>query len=601
MREPPSHTVGELVPPHGGRLKELLVDERRAKELKEEATYLPSWDLTQRQVWDLELLLNGAFSPLEGFMGEADYNSVCEQMRLTDGTTWPIPITLDVTEEFASSLSKGERIALLHPEGMILAIMTVKDIWKPDLQEEAELVYGTRDEAHPGVFRLLRQTKPLYIGGPLEGLELPPHHTFKHLRHTPAELRDIFKGLGWKRIVAFQTRNPMHRAHVELTKRAMSEAEAKLLIHPVVGRTSPGDIDYFVRVRCYQRILKYYPQGTVMLSLLPLAMRMAGPREALWHALIRKNYGCTHFIVGRDHAGPKNYHNGDPFYPPYAAQELAAKYEGELGIQILPFEEMVYVEETGRYMPRSEVPEGKKVSALSGGELRRRLRRGEEIPEWFSYPEVIQELRRAYLPPHLQGFTVFFTGLPSSGKSTIAGILMAKLMEIGTRPVTLLDGDVVRRHLSSELGFSKRDRDINIRRIGFVASEITKNRGIAICAPIAPYRATRREVREMISQYGGFVEVYVATPLEVCEARDRKGLYAKARAGLIKNFTGIDDPYEPPEKAEVVIDTTQMSPEKAAQRVLDYLKEQGYLSLPEADVAAEPERAYAEAEGGDRG
>ncbi len=581
----------KLILPYRGTLKELLVDEPRAKELREELVCLPSWDLTQRQLWDLELLLNGAFSPLEGFLPQGDYRSVLRQMRLQDGTLWPIPITLDVTEELAEKLSKGDRLVLRHPEGVPLAVMTITDIWEPDRREEAQLVYGTDDEAHPGVFRLLHETHPVYLGGPIEGLELPPRHTFKHLRHTPKQLRQLFQERGWTRVVGFQTRNPMHRAHVELTKRAMEDANASLLIHPAVGRTSPYDLDYFTRVRCYQAVLKQYSQDQVQLSLLPLAMRMAGPREALWHAIIRRNYGCTHFIVGRDHAGPRN-NDGKPFYEPYAAQELAKKYEDELGIKILAYEEMVYVEEQGRYFFRSEVPENANVLTLSGTELRRRLRRGEEIPEWFSYPEVVEALQQAYPPPQRQGFTVFLTGLSGAGKSTIAGVLMAKLLELGTRPVTLLDGDIVRRYLSQELGFTKKDREMNVRRVGFVASEITKNGGVAICALIAPYRSIRREVRELISQHGGFVEVYVATPLEVCEARDRKGLYAKARAGLIKNFTGIDDPYEPPENPEVIIDTTQMTPEEAAQRILSYLQEQGYLPRA-ADIAAQPERPYA--------
>jgi len=498
-------------------------------------------------------------------------------MRLADGTLWPIPIPLDVTEEFASQLSEGDRIALRHPEGMILAVMTVTDIWEPDRWEEARYIFSTDDEAHSGVFHLLHQTNPIYLGGTLEGLELPPHHTFRHLRHTPKELRAIFRKLGWTRVVAFQTRNPMHRAHVELTKRAAAEAEANLLIHPVVGRTSPGDVDYFSRVRCYQAVLKYYPEQTTMLSLLPLAMRMAGPREALWHALIRRNYGCTHFIIGRDHAGPRNYRNNELFYPPYAAQELAQRHQEELGIEIIPFEEMVYVEDQGQYLPKSQVPKGARVLALSGTELRRRLREGLEIPPWYSYPEVIDALRQVYPSRSRQGFTVFFTGLSGAGKSTVAQILMAKLMEIGTRPVTLLDGDIVRKYISQELGFSRKDREMNVRRVAFVASEITKNRGIAICALIAPYRAIRREVRQLISQYGGFIEVYVATPLEVCESRDRKGLYAKARAGLIKQFTGIDDPYEPPENPEVVVDTSQMTADEAAHQVLLHLEKEGYI------------------------
>ncbi len=567
----------DLIPPHGGVLKELVVGTRRAVELRREAAYLRSWALTQRQVWDIELLLNGAFSPLNGFLGEEDYASVCERIRLADGSLWPIPVTLDVTEDFAAGIAVGDRVALRHPEGMVLAVLTVADMWRPDFKKEARLVYGTVDEAHPGVFYIFHQTNPVYLGGTLDGLGLPPHHTYQELRHTPAQLRDHFKRLGWKKVVGFQTRNPMHRVHIELTKRAAMQAKANLLIQPVAGRTSPGDVDYFARVRCYQAILRHYSAQTTILILLPLAMRMAGPREAVWHAIIRKNFGCTHFIVGRDHAGPGKDGDGNPFYPPYAAQELVREHEEELGIGIMPFEEMVYVEKLDQYMPVSEVPKDAKVVSLSGTELRHRLREGLEVPSWFSYPEVIGELRRCYPSRSQQGFTIFFTGLSGAGKSTIAQVLMAKLLEIGTRPVTLLDGDIVRKHLSNELGFSKAHRDINIRRIGFVASEITKNRGVAICAPIAPYGATRREVREMVNQYGGFIEVYVSTPLEVCESRDRKGLYAKARAGLIQEFTGISDPYEVPGNPDVVLDTSKVTPEVAAYQVLLHLAEQGFI------------------------
>ncbi|HET6372142.1 MAG TPA: bifunctional sulfate adenylyltransferase/adenylylsulfate kinase, partial [Candidatus Polarisedimenticolia bacterium] len=440
--------------------------------------------------------------------------------------------------------------------------------------------FGTTDDSHPGVFALLHQTNPVCIGGPLEGLELPPHHTFKHLRNTPGELRALFKKLGWNRVVAFQTRNPMHRAHVELTRRAAAETEANLLLHPVVGRTSPGDVDYFARIRCYQAALTHYPEQTTLLSLLPLAMRMGGPREAVWHALIRKNYGVTHFIVGRDHAGPGRDRSGKPFYAPEAARELAEKHEDEIGLKIVGFEEMVYVEDQAQYLPQSEVPASSRVLSLSGTELRRRLREGLEIPEWFSYPEVIGVLRSSYPPRLHQGYTVFFTGLSGAGKSTIANILMAKLMEMGSRPVTLLDGDIVRKNLSSELGFSKEHRDLNVRRIGFVASEITKNRGVAICAPIAPYAVTRRQVREMILQYGGFIEVHVSTSIEVCESRDRKGLYAKARAGLVKHFTGIDDPYETPEHPDVVVDTAATSADEAAQAIILHLEKEGYIGEP---------------------
>jgi len=557
----------------------LLVSPDRAQALKEEAVHLPSWDLTFRQIWDLELLLNGAFAPLKGFLGKADYDGVCSDMRLADGSLWPMPIMLDVTQEVGDSLKSGDRIALRHPEGMVLAVMTVSDVWTADKKAEAQAVLGTTSEEHPAVFDMMRQAHPVYVGGAVEGVELPPHHTFRHLRHTPAELKQEFERLGWHKIVAFQTRNPMHRAHVELARNAAKQIEGNLLIHPVVGLTNPGDVDYFTRVRCYEHVLKHTPAHTAMVSLLPLAMRMGGPREALWHSIIRKNYGCTHFIVGRDHAGPRDK-SGKPFYGPYDAQELVAKHADEVGIGLVPFEEVVYNESKGEYMPRSEVAEGENVLDLSGTELRRRLKEGSDIPSWFSYPEIIEELRNRYPSRARQGFTLFMTGLSGAGKSTIANIVVAKLMEIGTRPVTLLDGDLVRKNLSSELGFSKEHRDLNIRRIGFVASEITKNRGVAICAPIAPYRAVRREVRELIDPLGAFIEVYIKASVEVCEQRDRKGLYAKARAGLIKGFTGIDDPYEAPENAEIVLDTASMSPEESAAQVLLYLENEGFIAPP---------------------
>ncbi len=571
--------------PQSGQVSELLASDAGRRELKKESVHLPSWDLNSRQIWDIELLLNGSFSPLKGYLGRADYESVCAKMRLADGRIWPIPINLDVSEKFAQSISKGSRIALRHPEGMVLAILSVSEVWTPDRASEAKLVFGTASKDHPGAHQVLEQSSPVYVGGTLEGLELPPHHTFRHLRHTPLQLREEFARLGWDKVVAFQTRNPLHRAHVELTRRAAAEHQANLLIHPVVGRTKPGDVDYFSRVRCYEAVIRNYPPHSTMLSLLPLAMRMGGPREALWHALIRRNYGCTHFIVGRDHAGPRDA-SGKPFYGPYDARDLAREHAKEIGITVVPFDEMVYCEDRGEYMTKAELPEGARILDLSGTELRRRLREGADVPEWFSYPDVIRELRRTFPPRSLQGYTVFFTGLSGSGKSTIANILVAKLMELDARPVTLLDGDIVRKNLSSELGFSREHRDLNIQRIGFVASEITKNRGVAICAPIAPYAGTRRIVRDVISEYGGFIEVHVATPLEVCEARDRKGLYAKARAGLLKEFTGIDDPYEAPVKPEIVIDTAALSAEEAAQKVILYLEGEGFITSQSAGDGA---------------
>ncbi len=572
-----------LNPPHGGVLVDLMADPQRQIELKTASRDWPSLDLNERQLCDLELLLNGAFSPLTGFLTRRDYEPVVKNMRLADGTLWPIPIMLDAGQELAQTLSPGDHLALRDPEGVMLAVLHVEDVWKPDKRAEATGVFGTDNPEHPGVAYLMQRTGDWYIGGRLEGLTLPAHYDFKPLRLTPAELRADLAELGWRRVVAFQTRNPMHRAHQELTLRAAREVEANLLIHPVVGMTKPGDIDHFTRVRCYQALLPRYPHNTVKLSLLPLAMRMAGPREAVWHAIIRKNYGCTHFIVGRDHAGPGSDSSGKPFYGPYEAQELVRQVEKEIGVEMVPFKMMVYVEDKDAYMPVDEVPEGSRSLSISGTELRQRLAEGRDIPSWFTYPEVAKELRRSHPPRNKQGFTVFFTGLSGAGKSTVARVLMIHFLEMGGRPVTLLDGDIVRKNLSSELGFSKEHRDLNIRRIGFVASEITKNGGIAICAPIAPYDAVRKEVRAMIEPLGGFTLVHVATPLEVCEQRDRKGLYAKARAGIIKEFTGISDPYEAPDDAEVVLDTTDMTPEEAAQAVILHLERLGYVGSRSAE------------------
>lgn len=566
-----------LIAPHGGELKTLYLDEKAASAAKAEARELPSWDLSARQVCDLELLLSGAFSPLDGFLNRKDYDGVLADMRLADGTLWPMPITLDVSEEFAADLGAGKSVALRDQEGVLIAIIDIEDVWHTDKAAEASAIYGTTDEKHPAVYYLNHHAKPVYLGGKVRGVEAPVHYDFKHLRETPTEMRRRFEKMGWRKIVAFQTRNPMHRAHQELTFRAARDVEANLLIHPVVGMTKPGDIDHFTRVRCYEHVLNHYPDQTTALSLLPLAMRMAGPREALWHALIRKNYGCTHLIVGRDHAGPGNDSNGEPFYGPYDAQELISQHQDEIGIQMVPFKMMVYVQDLAQYVPADETTDEQTVLNISGTEFRRRLQEGVEIPEWFSYPDVVEELRKTHPARHKQGLSVFFTGLSGSGKSTIANALMSKLMEIGGRPVTMLDGDIVRKNLSSELGFSKEHRNLNILRIGYVASEIVKNRGIAICAPIAPYSATRREVRENVEQFGGFIEVHVATSVEVCEQRDRKGLYAKARAGIIKEFTGISDPYEAPENAEVVIDTENVSPDNAAHQILIKLEHMGFL------------------------
>lgn len=551
---------------------ELYVAQDGVDALKHQAAELPSWDLTARQHSDLEQLMNGGFAPLTGFLGQADYDAVVVDMRLADGTLWPMPVTLDVSEDFASAIDPGQSIVLRDPEGVLLATLAITDKWTPDKRVEARGVYGTEDTAHPGV-AALNSGGPVYLGGKITGLQPPIHYDFRGRRDTPNELRAYFRKLGWRRIVGFHTRNPVHRAQQEMTFRAAKEAEANLLLHPTIGQTMPGNIDRFTRVRCYEAVLDQYPNSTTHLSLIDLSMRMAGPREALWHGLVRKNYGCTHFIVGNDHASP-----GGGFYGAYAAQELFATHAEEAGIEMVPFKRMVYVPERAEFQAADEVAEGAMSFGISDTELRRRLTEGLDIPDWFSHPQVIKELRRSYPPRARQGFTVFFTGLSGSGKSTVANAILVKLMELGGRPVTLLDGDIVRKNLSSELGFSKEHRDLNIRRIGFVASEITKNGGIAICAPIAPYATTRAAVRQEIEAVGTFVEVHVSTSIEECERRDRKGLYKLAREGKIKEFTGISDPYDVPESPEVRIDTEGLDVDYCAQQVLLKLEQMGLVA-----------------------
>ena len=563
-----------------GELVDLLAVPARAAELRAELHDLASWDLTPRQLCDLELLANGAFSPLDGFLSRAETESVCATMRLPNGALWPIPVTLDVEPALADALAAGDRLALRDPEGLPLAVITVAESWRHDREAEAEAVFGTLDPTHPGVDHLLHRTNQAAVAGRLEVLRLPTHFDFVDLRAKPSELRAEFERRGWRRVVAFQTRNPMHRAHFELTRRAMERIDGALLLHPAVGMTRPGDVDHFTRVRCYQRLMQRYETDRARLALLPIAMRMAGPREALLHAIVRRNHGCTHLIVGRDHAGPGVDRSGRPFYEPYAAQELVRAHERELGIEMVPFSELVYLPDEERFVEAEELVRepARRTLALSGTELRRRLDQGEALPDWFTFPEVEQELRRRHPPRSRQGFALFMTGLSGAGKSTVARALELKLLELGGRPVTLLDGDLVRKHLSSELGFSRAHRDLNVRRIGYVASEIVKNGGIAICAPIAPYDATRKQVRAMISPLGGFLLAWISTPLAVCEERDVKGLYAKARAGLLPEFTGVSDPYEEPADAEMAIDSSQLSPEAAVAAILAELERLGYLA-----------------------
>jgi len=568
---------GSKVEPHDGLLVDLLVDEERATVLKDLSLKLPDVTLNDRQLCDLELLATGAFSPLDCFMTRADYESVLDRMRLQSGVLWPIPVCLSISETQARSIEAGQSITLRDPEGFLLAIMHIEDMWAVDREKEASSIYDATDRNHQGVHFLFNSEGDYYIGGKLEVLSPPLHFDFKQLRMSPKEIRGIYDKLGWHRIVGFQTRNPIQRIQFEMTIRSMRQAKANLLLLMITGMTKPGDFDHYTRVRCYREVTRHYPPNSFVLNLLPLSLRLAGPRDALLHTIIAKNYGCTHFIIGRDHASPGADTSGNPYYESYAAQRLTEKYSEEIGVTIVPFEELVYLPFDDEYRSADQIPEGTQHISFSSSDIRDRIRSGRRIPEWATFPEVVEELKKAYPSPNQQGFTIFLTGLSGAGKSTVAKVLYSRFLEIGERPVTLLDGDIVRQNLSSQLTFSKEHRDINVRRIGFVASEITKNRGIAICAPIAPYNATRAEIRSAIEGYGGFIEVHVSTPIEVCERRDRKGMYAKARAGLVKGFTGVDDPYEIPESPEVRIDTTNFTPDEAAQEILLLLGEKGYI------------------------
>ena len=558
-------------------LVNLLVDQERHTALKQLLSSLPDITLNLRQICDFELLTTGVFSPLKGFMTQEAYESVLDRMRLPSGEIWPVPICLDISRDRAERFEAGQSAVLRDPEGFPLGIMAIEDIWQADREKEAMAVYGTTDMTHDEVARLQEGRDRYYVGGSIEALNLPIHSDFKQIRNTPSEVRQQFVKLGWKRIVGFQTRQPIHRPQFELTIQAMKKAKANLLMLPIAGIPRPGDFDHYTRMRCYQKVAAYYPPDTYMLNLLPLSTRLAGPRDAVLHMIIGKNFGCTHFVIGHNHATPGMDSCGNPFYDTPQVRELAQQAGEEIGIEPVFFEEMVYLPFEDEFTLASEVKEGQETLSFTNDHIRDRVRKGKHIPDWASFPDVINELRRSYPSPATQGFTVFLTGLSGAGKSTIAKVLYSKFMEIGTRPVTLLDGDIVRRNLSSELSFSKEHRDINVRRIGFVASEITKNRGIAICAPIAPYERTRSKIRTSIEAHGGFFEIHVSTPISVCEKRDRKGMYAKAKAGLLKGFTGVDDPYEEPSNPELSIDTSNLTPDEAVQQILLLISEKGFV------------------------
>lgn len=564
----------KLVSPYGEKLVDLMVTGEERQELIEKSNRLPSIQISARSLNDLELLATGAFSPIDRFMGKADYERVLTEMRTTDGTLFPIPITLPVDESDLPSWS--EQITLSDARNNTLAVMRIEEVYHYDPQREARLVLGTTDTRHPLISEMVRWGK-VYVSGELKMIDLPKYYDFAELRRTPAQVRASLDKMSNANVVAFQTRNPMHRIHEELTKRAAEDVDGSLLIHPVVGMTKPGDVDHYTRVRVYRSLAEnYYENNRTLLSLLPLAMRMAGPREALWHAIIRRNFGANYFIIGRDHAGPGKDSHGRPFYGPYEAQMMLTQYGEEIGVQPVEFKTLVYLADDERYEEQDKVPEDARIFSISGTEVREDyLAKGKTLPEWFTRVETADILQQMYPPRHKQGFCVWFTGLSGSGKSTTAEILTSLLLESG-KQVTVLDGDVVRTHLSKGLGFSPEDRDTNILRIGFVAGEIARHGGTVICAAISPYRATRNEARKMVGE-DRFIEIFVDTPIEVCESRDVKGLYARARRGQITGFTGVDDPYEAPTDPEITLYTVKTTPEENARNIIDFLEGQGYL------------------------
>ena len=537
-----------------------------------------------RSLCDLELLLVGAFSPLIGYLNRDDYLEVLENMKLKTGEVWPMPIVYRINESELNFWTSQKRVVLQDETNLPLAHFTIEDVYKPDLFKEVECVFGTSDTNHPYVKEILDNPDVYYVGGKVEMINKPFHFDFASLRLTPDEVKAEMKRRGWTKMVGFQTRNPMHKSHQQLTLRSLQQVKNKypnekcgLLLHPVVGITQACDVDYHARVACYKELIKTYAEDEVILSLLPLSMRMGGPREALWHSLIRKNYGCSHFIVGRDHAGPSyKTKEGKSFYGPYDAHQLVEEYSNQIGLDVIASKMIVYEANSQTYKSIEETNEDDDVKTISGTELRQRLKNRDEIPEWFTYPNISKILQKN--TKSSGGFCLYLIGLSGSGKSVLAKYLHESLSEtFATKAITILDGDLVRQELSRGLGFSKQDRSLNVRRIGYVASEIVKHGGIVICSNIAPYQEDRDFNRQRIEQHGSYYEVFVSTTLSKCEERDCKGLYEKARKGIIKQFTGISDPFEEPIHSEFKFESNTTDDLKEnIETILERLKSDGF-------------------------
>jgi sulfate adenylyltransferase len=516
--------------------------------------------LDERNLNDLEMFFLGAFDPLQGYNTFENFNSIVTHGCLEDGTIWPIPFVLPVPE---CLLTKNNNSVSTHSNvflnvrdvlGTIVARVSVVDCYKVNIDVYGQLLLETSDTNHPFMDYLHNNHRDsVYVGGNITPICPIKHFDFIQYRQNTKQVKDMIRHDHWDAVIGFQTRNPMHKSHFELTRQAVSEVQKELetsntssarvllLITPSCGVTQPGDIDSATRIRCYQKILPYYKDLyniDVKLVVLPLTMRMAGPKEALWHALIRQNFGCTHFIIGRDHAGPSCLQkNGKSFYEPYAAHALLKSFATKLKIIPILSMNMVYVPDKKQYVQENLLPPNASYEQLSGTKFRTALQNREPIPEWFSFPTVLEELKKVYHPRYQQGFCIYFTGLPCSGKSTLAKAVSARLeeRESENRHVSILDADIVRLHLSRGLGYSKQDRSVNVQRIGYVASLITYHYGIVLVANIAPYAADRLSNRRLITNAGGgYIEVYVSTPLSICQTRDVKQHYKNARLGVLK-------------------------------------------------------------------